>query len=273
MSRIDSFVKDIEQVVEMGGVRVLAPIKNTSLIGFEIPKKDRTFPTTIPKNKDFELAMGEDVNGEVKYFDIRKAPHMLVAGTSGSGKSVFLNSLIKQLLTIPNVELHLFDPKKVELNEFEGHKKVVEYSDKHKDIPTLLYNLTKEMDKRYEYLKEHKVKSIQNAPKMKYKFVIIDEYADLTMKSEVNHHVQVLSQKGRACGIHLIIATQRASTKIMGGDLKINFPCKVVFKMSKAVDSRVMMDEDGAEKLLGRGDMLFSFDGNIERLQGYNLTN
>lgn len=272
MSRVDSFVKDIEQVVEMGGVRVLAPIPNTSLIGFEIPKKERTFPNVTPKNKLFELSIGENVNGEVKYFDIRKAPHMLVAGTSGSGKSVFLNSLINQILTIPHVELHLYDPKKVELNQFEDHLKVVEYSDNHTEIPTLLYNLTKEMDKRYEYLKQRKVKNISDIKDMRYKFVIIDEYADLTMKSEVNHCVQLLSQKGRACGIHLIIATQRASTKIMSGDLKVNFSCKAIFKMSKAVDSRVMMDEDGAEKLLGMGDMLFSFDGNVERLQGYNLT-
>lgn len=269
MSRIDSFVKDIEQVVEVSGIRVLAPIPNTSLIGFEIPKKERTFPALIPKNNGFELAIGEDVNGEIKYFDIRKSPHMLVAGTSGSGKSVFLNSLIKQLLTIPNVELHLYDPKKVELNQFEGHAKVVEYNCNHKEIPTLLHNLVKEMDDRYDLMKQKMVKNIEDMKKMKYKFVIIDEYADLTMKSEVNHHVQMLSQKGRACGIHLIIATQRASTRIMSGDLKVNFPCKAIFKMSKAVDSRVMMDESGAEKLLGRGDMLFSFDGSVDRLQGY----
>lgn len=273
MSRIDSFVKDIEQVVEVSGVRVLAPIRGTSLVGFEIPKKDRTFPTVIPKNKGFELAIGEDVNGEVKYFDIRKAPHMLIAGTSGSGKSVFINSLITQLLSVPNVELHLFDPKKVELNQFEDEKKVVEYNDNHKEIPTLLHNLVKDMDKRYEVMKENKVKNISDMKNMKYKFVIIDEYADLTMKSDVDHYVQLLSQKGRACGIHLIIATQRASTKIMSGDLKVNFSCKAIFKMSKAVDSRVMMDEDGAEKLLGMGDMLFSFDGSVDRLQGFNSIN
>ena len=104
---------------------------------------------------------------------------------------------------------------------------------------------------------------------MKYIFVVIDEYADLAMRGGVESNIQLLAQKGRACGIHLIIATQRASTKIINGDIKVNFPVKVVFKMSKGVDSRIMLDEEGAEKLLGKGDMLFLGENGIERLQGY----
>ncbi len=271
MSRIEAFVKDIEQVVGVTGVRVLAPIKNTSLVGFEIPKKDRTFPSKSPKAKGYDLAIGEDLDGNVRYFDFRKAPHMIVAGTSGSGKSVFINSLINQFVSMSDVELHLFDPKKVEMNQYLGTKRVVEYEDDHYKIPLSLRALTEEMEKRYDQMKMMKVKNISELSNMKYKVVIIDEFADLSMKSEVGSYVQALAQKGRACGIHLIIATQRASTKVMSGDLKVNFPVKIVFRMSKAVDSRVMIDEDGAEKLLGLGDMLFSSDDGLERLQGYML--
>lgn len=267
MSRIAGFTKDIEQVVETDGVRVLAPIAGTSFVGFEIPKKDRVFPTQKPKSEGFNLAIGEDIYGKIVRMDIRKAPHMLVAGSSGSGKSVFLNSIIKQLLQVPLAELHLFDPKMVELQEFEGNKRVIEYRYKGIDIAESLFRLVDEMEKRYDKMRELKVKNIHETD-MKYKFVVIDEYADLIFKDKISEYIQLLSQKGRACGIHLIIATQRASTKIINGDIKVNFSTKAVFKMSKAIDSRVMIDEDGAEKLLGLGDMLFVTDTGMSRLQG-----
>ena len=108
-------------------------------------------------------------------------------------------------------------------------------------------------------------------PNMKYKIVIIDEYADLAIRLEDSINIQLLAQKGRACGIHIIIATQRASTKIINGDIKINFPVKVVFRMAKGVDSKVMIDEEGAEKLLGKGDCLFATENGIERLQAFNI--
>lgn len=269
MSKIASYTKDIEQVVEKSGIRVLAPIANSGLIGFEVPLDERTYPTA-PKAKGFELAIGQTVMGETRRFDIRQAPHMLVAGSSGSGKSVFLNNTIAQLLQIPRVELHLFDPKQVELVQFQGESKVKEYQSHHAAIAISLEALCEEMELRYTEMKNAGAKNIEQMPNMRYKFVVIDEFADLGMKTHIGSLIQVLAQKGRACGIHLIIATQRASTKVINGDIKVNFPTRVVLRMSKGVDSRVMLDEDGAEKLLGKGDMLFASDAGIERLQGYS---
>lgn len=269
MTKIVSYLKDIEQVVEKSGIRVLAPIPNSGLVGFEIPLETRTFPTA-PATQGFKLAIGQTVMGEARRFDIRQAPHMLVAGSSGSGKSVFLNAVIKQLLEIPNVELHLFDPKQVELFQFESNEKVVEYQSHHAAIATSLEGLVEVMEERYKDLKALGVRNIEGAPSMPYKFVIIDEFADLGMKTTVGSLIQTLAQKGRACGIHLIIATQRASAHVISGDIKVNFPTRAVFRMSKSIDSRVMLDEDGAEKLLGKGDMLFASDAGVERLQGFS---
>jgi len=272
MSRIESFVKDIEQVVETSGIRILAPIKDSGLIGFEIPNKQRTFPDSPPRNAGFELAIGATIMGDTKYYDIRTAPHLLVSGSSGSGKSVFLNSLIKQLMQIDNVDIHLFDPKQVEMSQFEGGNNVVDYQYNHDSIQSSLMNLVEVMNNRYSELRKSKTRNIEEfSGEMKYKFVVIDEFADLMAGENTLNAIQLLAQKGRACGIHIILATQRASTKIISGDIKVNFPTRAVFKMAKAVDSRVMLDEGGAEKLLGKGDMLFLTSEGIERLQGFNL--
>ena len=268
MSKIEAYSKDIEQVIGISGIRILAPIPHSDLVGFEIPNENRRFPP-VPINKGtFEIAIGETVDGKEKRFDIRNAPHMLVAGSTGSGKSVFLNSTIKQLLTVPEVDFHLFDPKQIELFQFDGHPKVKEYLHNPKSISIALEALVEEMENRYSKMQKAKARHISEM-KMKYKIVVIDEYADLSMRGGVEGNIQLLAQKGRACGIHLIIATQRASTKVINGDIKVNFPVKAVFKMSKGVDSRVMLDEEGAEKLLGKGDMLFLGENGLERLQGY----
>ena len=270
MGKIASFVKDIELATKTSGIRILAPIADSGLIGFEIPNKVRTFPTEIPKSEGFNLAIGIDIMGQVVRMDIREAPHVLVAGSSGSGKSVFLHSIIRQLMAVDGVELHLFDPKRVELKEYEG--RVAEYQSNHRDITISLSMIEKEMEKRYELMEKMKIKNISEAADIPYKFVIIDEYADLALKEQTGQYVQSLAQKGRACGIHVIIATQRASTKIISGDIKVNFPTKVVLKMSKEVDSRVMLDEEGAEKLLGKGDLLFVDEsGKTQRLQGFGI--
>lgn len=268
MSRIRNYVDDLEQVLGVGGIRVLAPIRGTNFVGIEVPKENRTFPAK-PAFKGFEIAIGEQMSGGTRYFDIRTAPHMLIAGSAGSGKSVFLHSIIKQLLDIPNVHLHLFDPKQVELFQYEEF--VEEYKHSPAGISAGLESLVAEMEKRYSKMKSLRIKNISETKEFPYKFVIIDEYADLKMRSEIDNNIKLLAQKGRAAGIHLIVATQRASTKVIDGDTKVNFPVKAVFRVSKQVDSRVMIDEDGAEKLLGLGDMLFSNDRGIERLQGYLL--
>lgn len=267
MSRIRNFVDDIEQVVGISGIRVLAPIPNSKLVGFEVPKENRTFPQ-LPESQGFKLAVGQTIQGETRYFDIREAPHILVAGSTGSGKSVFLHSIIRQLIKLPTVELHLFDPKQVEMFQYE--ESVREYKHSKDGISAGLEEMVAEMERRYTKMKKAKVKHISETD-FKYKFVIIDEYADLKAKTEIDQNIKLLAQKGRACGVHIIVATQRASTKIIDGDVKVNFPVKVVFRMAKATDSRVMIDEDGAEKLLGKGDCLFASDAGVERLQAFKV--
>jgi len=267
MRRITNYIADIEQVIGKSGVRILAPIPNTSLIGFEVPREERVFPKLPAKADGFNLAIGQTIAGEVRRYDITAAPHMLVAGSTGSGKTVFLHGIIKQLLKLPGVELCLIDPKMVELAKYEN--KATVYLHNHESIATFLEELVGEMENRYARMKKAGVRNISEMPDMKYKFVIVDEYADIAVRQESSVNLQLLAQKGRACGIHLIIATQRASTKIITGDIKVNFSIKVVFRMSKAIDSRVMIDEDGAEKLLGKGDCLFATENGTERLQGY----
>lgn len=280
MSKLLSYVADIEQVVGVSGVRVLAPIPNTSLVGFEVPREDRRFPEAMPEPKGFELAIGADIYGKPFYFDIRKAPHLLVAGATGSGKSVFLNSIISQLAKLPNVDLHLFDPKLVELSIFRAS--ATEYHSDTESIYLALDELVGEMNVRYGRLSEAGVRNIEEYKgEMKYKFVVIDEFGDLTVSNvkdgktslskEILKSLLLLAQKSRACGIHLIIATQRPSTKIITGDIKANFPTKVAFRCAKAIDSQVVLGEAGAEKLLGKGDMIFSSDDGDERLQGFNV--
>lgn len=270
MSRLESFTKDIEQVLGVSGIRVLAPIRNSSMIGFEVPKENRYFPALPESNKTFDLKIGQDVLGDNIEFDIREAPHMLVAGATGSGKSVFLNSIIEQLKTIPNAELHLFDPKMVELAFYEDD--VLEYKSDHLEISLALEDLVIEMDVRYELMKKNKVRNIKDLPSLNYKFVVIDEFGDLVLNSKkVAKNVLLLAQKARAAGIHIIIATQRPSVDIISGTIKANFPTKVAFRMAKETDSRVILDQSGAEKLLGKGDMLFSTGQGVERLQGFDV--
>lgn len=265
MARIEQYVADVEQVLGTADVRVLAPIPGTSYVGFEVPRKDRRFPK-LTKVSGFDLAVGETVNGTMRTYDLRKAPHMLVAGASGSGKSVFLHSIIKQLMATPRVDLHLFDPKLVEFVEYEG--KVKDYQTDAQAIAKALDALVKEMNDRYEKLRSKGVKNI-DATQMRYQIIIIDEFADIKGRFGISDSIQNIAQKGRAAGVHIILATQRASVKIVDGDIKINFPVKVALHVANSVDSRVMIDEGGAEKLKGMGDLLFATEDGIERLQGY----
>lgn len=301
MSRIRNYVDDIEQVLGISGVRVLAPIPNSTKVGFEVPRVERSYPT-IPAGNGFDVAIGQTIMGAPRRFDFRQAPHILVAGSSGSGKSVWLNGFIEQVHRIPNVELHLFDPKRVELSQHRS--KAVEYQADIQEIYNALGRLEKEMEKRYKALETAGVRNIEGVPDMKYKVVIIDEFGELitakvvdvqqvptghvfsrgerageeemkTIETDISGGIETkllrLAQMGRACGIHLVIATQTPRTDIVKGTIKANFPTKVVFRTAKAIDSVVVLDDTGAEKLAGKGDMLFAGDHGIERLQGYNL--
>lgn len=269
MSRVRNYADDVEQVLGIAGIRILAPIPNSTLIGFEVPRTERTFPP-VPSGSGFDVAIGQTIMGGARRFDIRTAPHMLVAGSSGSGKSVFLNALIEQLARIPNSELHLFDPKRVELAQHKS--KAVEYKSGITDINEALAKLNVEMLERYSTLEKAGVRNIEGVQDMKYKFVVIDEFGELIVadkSGEIEDRILRLAQMARAAGIHIIIATQRPSVDVIKGTIKANFPVKVVFKTAKAVDSVVILDEPGAEKLAGKGDMLFVGDSGIERLQGY----
>lgn len=295
MSKIKSFVSDIEQVVGRAGVRVLAPIPNTTYIGFEVPKAEREFPKDMPKADGFSLAIGIDVMGDPYNFDVREAPHMLVAGATGSGKSVFLNSIIQQL--IGKCELWLLDPKMVELVQFKSQAKV--HATAPLDIHAQISTLVAIMNKRYAEMAKRGVRSIAEIDNMPYIFCVVDEFGDLivgnhmredivetgemykdgtpktkivktNISKEIERMILILAQKARAAGIHLIIATQRPSTDIITGSIKANFPTKVAFRCAKAIDSVVVLGEDGAERLLGKGDMIFSCDKEDIRLQGYN---
>jgi S-DNA-T family DNA segregation ATPase FtsK/SpoIIIE len=222
--------------------------------------------------------IGVDVMGNAKKIDVRKAPHILAAGTSGSGKSVFLNTTIKQLMTWDATEIILIDPKMVELSQFEGEKNVREYADDPAKILKILNKLNKEMDERYAMLKKAKIRSImEGSATMKmppYIILIIDEFGDLVSSSkygqDIRHALLILAQKGRAAGIHIIVTTQHPTVKIIDGEIKANFPIRVAFKTVNAINSHVIIDESGAEKLLGDGDMLLKTHDSITRLQGYN---
>lgn len=340
MSRLRAYADDIEQVLGVSGVRILAPIPNSTLIGFEVPRIERTFPE-VPTGGGFDIAIGQTIMGEPRRFDIRSAPHMLVAGASGSGKSVFLNALIEQLFQIPGAELYLYDPKMVELARYKDRAKEYAYSPE--GIMQGLLDLEAEMDRRYKFMAGKGVRDISETD-MSYKFVVIDEFGDFIMTArdaqkeyaaakytsrsrpwlvqeasrragvggaimvpsegdesvytsvyitrgmtkdeiaeilkrndELNPLLGVnventlvrLAQKARACGIHFIIATQRPTVDVISGSIKNNFPTKVVFRTAKEIDSRVVIDDAGAEKLAGKGDMLFASDAGTERLQGY----
>lgn len=295
MSKIMSYVADIEQVIGVSGVRILAPIPGTTFIGFEVPRAERRFPDKMPQGKGLEIAVGADMYGQPYYFDIRKAPHMLIAGATGSGKSVFINSMIEQIMTDKKTELYLFDPKMVELSRYRKAAKV--YSHDPIKIHEHLRMLVDEMNNRYEIMADKGARNIEECGGFNYIVAIIDEFGDLAIgnytqensvvvgkigrktktkvertnvSAEIMRSMLILAQKARAAGIHLVIATQRPSTDIISGSVKANFPTKVAFRTAKEVDSRVLLDEAGAEKLLGKGDMIFSSDAGQIRLQGYN---
>jgi len=305
MAKVATYVADIEQVLGVSGVRVLAPIPDTTFIGFEVPKETRTYPK-LPRSKGaFMTLVGEDIKGDCLSFDLRKAPHTLVAGAAGSGKSMFLNSLITQLHKQPTREVltYLIDPKEVELAHFADDKHVKAYVTTPEDTVATLRGLVEEMDRRYAYLKQHGAKqNSELSEPMPYLFTIIDEYADIAQSDKkvvvgtkevtkmykdgertssvpeyqkagvvIAELVQRLAQKARAAGIHIVLATQRPSVTIINGDIKANFTTKVVFRTAKEIDSRIVLDERGAEKLKGEGDALFSDARGITRVQTYSL--
>jgi S-DNA-T family DNA segregation ATPase FtsK/SpoIIIE len=206
------------------------------------------------------IAFGKTRRGENVIADLAEMPHLLVSGTTGSGKSIALHSIINSLFSRTNIELALIDPKKVEFSCYDGVDCL--YKPIAKDIDTskeLLRSLISEMDSRFDILQGNKCRDISRyRGSMSYIVVIIDELADLMMSSKKEFQTLIcrLAQKSRACGIHLIVSTQRPSTDVITGLIKANFPSRLSCRVSSAVNSRVILDRNGAERLSGKGDSI-----------------
>ena len=299
VSSIRNLVDDIALNLATTGVRIEAPIPGKSAVGIEVPnKKQETvhLRTLIesPKFKEAKskltVCLGEDVAGEPVYFDIAKMPHLLIAGTTGSGKSVCINSIIMSILykaKSEEVKLILVDPKKVELSIYNGipHLLVPVISDTKTAAGTLSWAVG-EMERRYSLLESVGVReitaynrAIEGNPDyepMNRIVIIIDELADfmMTAPDAVEDSICRIAQKARAAGMHLILGTQRPSTNVITGLIKANIPSRIAFTVSNNTDSRVILDKGGAENLIGKGDMLFSPVGalKLRRVQGAFVT-
>lgn len=289
MSKIEAYTKDIEQVTKTSGLRIIAPLPHSGLIGFEIPNKERTFP--VNKHKSENLIVGLDIIGDPVELIVEDMPHLLVAGSAGSGKSNFLTGVISQCKK--KYDVIIFDPKGVDFpNGISDHKKIAH----------VLLETVEEMQVRYEAMKALKVKKWSMTGN-KSKIIVIDEYNDLFMSKSkivtgtktvskmfkggvkeaevdieepagmvIDRCVKLLAQKARAAGIHIILATQRPSVKVLDGDIKANFSTRISFRLPTATDSKVVLDQEGAEKLLGKGDGLLLKDGSITRFQAFNAS-
>lgn len=294
VSRIANLSDDLGMALSGVSIRIVAPIPGKSVVGIEIPNKARqtVYFREVIESEAFasassylSLALGQTIFGEPFIADLTRMPHLLVAGSTGSGKSVSLNSMICSILfkaTPANVRFLMIDLKMLELSFYEGipHLLLPVVTDP-KNAKAALHWLIDEMERRYGMMAEKGVRSIekynqkmlrQEMETVPYIVVVIDELADLMMVStrEVEEYIARLAQMARASGIHLILATQRPSVDVLTGLIKANFPARISFKLFSKVDSRTILDTNGAEDLLGHGDMLFLSTGvgRLQRLHG-----
>lgn len=280
VSKITALANDLALATEAptGQIRIEAPIPGRNLVGIEIPNrsleivplKTMLASNAMQKSKSkLIVSLGLDVSGTPVAADIAKMPHVLVAGTTGSGKSVLINSFISSLLfraSPTEIKLILIDPKRVEFTQYNGipHLLTPVIVEIEKILSSLKWAMG-EMDRRYKLFSERSVRNIDAYNELSgfqalpYIVIIVDELADLMMFApvEVEDAIARLAQMARATGIHLVIATQRPSVNIITGLIKANIPCRIAFNVSSMIDSRVILDLPGAEKLLGRGDMLY----------------
>lgn len=302
ISKITALADDIALNLAAGNVRIEAPIPNKAAVGIEVPNKEKNAvcireilesPEFVSAKSKLTVALGKDISGNIITADISKMPHGLIAGATGSGKSVCTNSIIISLLyknTPEELKLLLIDPKTVEFEPYNGipHLLVPVVTDPRKAAGALGWAVT-EMEKRYKMLSDRKVRNIEEynefvenlgdpeIEKMPYIVIMIDEFADLmqTASKEVEDHIARIAAKARAAGIHLLLATQRPSVDVITGVIKANIPTRIALTTSSQIDSRTIIDAAGAEKLLGRGDMLFSPVGTNKpkRVQGCFVSN
>lgn len=286
VSRIVNLADDLALALAAKDIRIEAPIPGKSLVGIEVPNREistvsfREVSEAVPHGPAhlLEVPLGRDVTGQVITSDLTKMPHLLIAGSTGSGKSVAINGIITSILmnAKPNqVKLMLIDPKKVELSVYNGipHLLTPVVSEP-KKAARALHKVVHEMEQRYDlfakvgqrkistynqFVQEQNQTTDKPLPTLPYIVVIVDELADLmmTVSNEVEDAIIRLAQMGRAAGIHMIIATQRPSVDVITGLIKANVPSRIAFAVSSGVDSRTILDANGAEKLLGRGDMLY----------------
>jgi S-DNA-T family DNA segregation ATPase FtsK/SpoIIIE len=305
ISRIKNLEDDIALSLAALGIRIIAPIPGKGTIGIEVPNVKKTVVSmrTMLSSEKFQfnnfnlpIAIGKKIDNENFIVDLTAMPHLLMAGATGQGKSVGLNAILVSLLYKKHpsqLKLVLIDPKKVELSLYRIIEKyfLIKISDDDEPIITdtkkVIYTLNalcEEMDQRYDYLKEAGCRNIREYndkfvkrklnPELGHKYLpfivlVIDEFADLIMTAgkEIEMPLARLAQLARAVGIHLIIATQRPSVNIITGTIKANFPARIAYKVSSKIDSRTILDMGGSEQLIGKGDMLISYNGEITRLQ------
>ena len=299
INRISNLADDIALNLAASGVRIEAPIPNKAAVGIEIPNRTRTMvtlreiietPAFQQAKSKLNVALGKDIAGNITCADLARMPHLLIAGTTGSGKSVCLNSMIVSILYNAHpdeVKLLMIDPKKVELSIYNGipHLLVPVVSDPRKASGALGWAVT-EMLNRYKLFADNNVRDMAGYNKLCKKdpeksplpsvVIFIDELSDLMMAApnEVEDSICRLAQMARAAGMHLVIATQRPSVDVITGIIKANIPSRIALSVSSQVDSRTILDMSGAEKLLGNGDMLFSPVGTSKpvRIQGCFLS-
>ncbi len=305
ISRIKNLEDDIALSLAALGIRIIAPIPGKGTIGIEVPnvKKSLVSMKTLLSSEKFQLnnyslpiALGKRIDNDNYIVDLTSMPHLLMAGATGQGKSVGINAILVSLLYKKHpsqLKFVLIDPKKVELNIYRhiekhflaklpGEEEAI-ITDTKKVVHTL-NALCIEMDNRYDLLKEANARNIKEYnekfikrrlnPQKGHQYLpfivlVIDEFADLIMSAgkEIEMPIARLAQLARAVGIHLIIATQRPSVNIITGTIKANFPCRIAFKVASKIDSRTILDTGGADQLIGKGDMLISYHGEITRLQ------
>jgi len=302
VSKIVNLSDDIALALAAKDIRIEAPIPGKPYVGIEVPNSQTSFvsfsdviQSAIQSPKPLDVPLGRDISGNVRLCDITKMPHMLIAGSTGSGKSVCINGIITSILmkTKPHeMKLMMIDPKMVELNVYNGipHLLTPVVTNPRKAAQAL-QKVVAEMEKRYElfasmgmrnidgynaHVEQYNRETGENNPTLPYIVVIVDELADLMMvaSNEVEDAIIRLAQMARAAGIHMILATQRPSVDVITGIIKANVPSRIAFAVSSGTDSRTIIDANGAEKLLGRGDMLYMPMGENKpiRVQGAFLT-
>jgi S-DNA-T family DNA segregation ATPase FtsK/SpoIIIE len=292
VAKVAQLKDDLSYALATTEIRILAPIPGKQAVGVEVPNLSPNLVTLGDIYDDLpgtasplSVWLGKDISGAAIWTDLARMPHILIAGTTGSGKSGCINTILTSILlraTPDEVRLILIDPKKIELNYYESIPHLLTpVVSSPKEASAVLLNVVGEMERRYGQLSQLRARNLPEAnrtlrkrrePELPYLLVVIDELADLMMVSpqEVEDAIIRLAQKSRAVGIHLVLATQRPSVDVITGMIKANVPSRIAFAVSSQTDSRVILDQNGAESLLGQGDMLFKPLGTsrLQRLQG-----